>query len=54
MSQQLLPESATPSDPELIAAVRAGDSEAYGLLFERHRGAAMNLARQIAGPERGR
>lgn len=50
MSQQLLPDSATPSDPELIAAVRAGDSEAYGLLFERHRAAAMNLARQIAGP----
>lgn len=48
--QQLVPDSSTPSDPELIAAVRAGDSHAYGVLFERHRGAALSLARQIAGP----
>jgi RNA polymerase sigma factor (sigma-70 family) len=49
MSQQTIPDSAAPSDPELIAAVRAGDGHAYGVLFERHRGAALNLARQIAG-----
>jgi RNA polymerase sigma factor (sigma-70 family) len=49
MSQQLVPDSSTPSDPELIAAVRAGDTHAYGVLFERHRSAALNLARQIAG-----
>ena len=35
-----------PSDAELIAAVRGGDAEAYGALFERHAGAARNLARQ--------
>jgi RNA polymerase sigma factor (sigma-70 family) len=50
MTQQLVPDSAAPSDPELIAAVRAGDAEAYGVLFERHRSAALSLARQIAGP----
>jgi RNA polymerase sigma factor (sigma-70 family) len=50
MTQQLVPDSAAPSDPELIAAVRAGDAEAYGVLFERHRSAALGLARQIAGP----
>ncbi|HEY7044353.1 MAG TPA: sigma-70 family RNA polymerase sigma factor [Nocardioidaceae bacterium] len=38
------------SDAELIAAVRGGDSDAYGQLFERHRDAALRLARQIAGP----
>src|SRR5690348_7685948 len=38
-----------PSDAELIAAVRGGDQAAYGQLFERHRDAAMRLARQIAG-----
>ena len=35
-----------PSDAELIAAVRGGDSQAYGALFERHAAAAKNLARQ--------
>src|SRR5262245_44483424 len=40
---------ATPSDAELIAAVRGGDADAYGQLFERHRDAATRLARQIAG-----
>ena len=50
MTQQLVPDSTAPSDPELIAAVRAGDAEAYGVLFERHRPAALALARQIAGP----
>jgi RNA polymerase sigma factor (sigma-70 family) len=38
-----------PSDAELIAAVRGGDQAAYGQLFERHRDAAMRLARQLAG-----
>jgi RNA polymerase sigma factor (sigma-70 family) len=32
------------SDAELIARVRAGDVDAYGLLFERHREAATRLA----------
>src|SRR4051794_35338068 len=50
MTQQLAHDSSTPSDPELIAAVRAGDVDAYGALFERHRAAALSLARQIAGP----
>ncbi|MEO6471287.1 MAG: sigma-70 family RNA polymerase sigma factor [Aeromicrobium sp.] len=35
------------SDAELITAVRAGDNEAYGTLFERHRYAALRLARQL-------
>src|SRR4051794_6013632 len=39
-----------PSDAELIAAVRGGDSAAYGQLFERHQAAALRLARQLAGP----
>jgi RNA polymerase sigma factor (sigma-70 family) len=37
-----------PSDAELIAAVRAGDREAYGVLWARHESAARNLAGQIA------
>jgi len=36
-----------PGDAELIAAVRGGDNEAYGLLFERHVEAARRLARQL-------
>ncbi|MGZ8738416.1 MAG: sigma-70 family RNA polymerase sigma factor [Nocardioides sp.] len=36
-----------PTDAELIAAVRGGDSDAYGLLFERHVDAARRLARQL-------
>jgi RNA polymerase sigma factor (sigma-70 family) len=36
-----------PGDAELIAAVRGGDNEAYGLLFERHVDAARRLARQL-------
>src|ERR1043165_2059222 len=36
-----------PSDAELIALVRRGDVAAYGPLFERHAGAAYNLARQL-------
>lgn len=35
------------SDAELITAVRAGDNGAYGALFERHRSAALRLARQL-------
>ena len=50
MTQQTVPDSSAPSDPELIAAVRAGDADAYGVLFERHRLSALALARQIAGP----
>jgi RNA polymerase sigma factor (sigma-70 family) len=34
-------------DAELIAAVRSGDLEAYGLLYRRHAGAARNQARQL-------
>lgn len=37
----------TPGDAELISAVRGGDTDAYGLLFERHVGAARRLARQL-------
>src|SRR5882757_972855 len=37
-----------PSDAELITAVRAGDRDAYGVLWGRHETAARNLARQIA------
>ena len=36
-----------PSDAELISAVRGGDSDAYGELFERHVEAARRLARQL-------
>ena len=39
------------SDADLIAAVRAGDTIAYGTLFERHRTAAERLSRQlVSGP----
>ncbi|MEC3978085.1 sigma-70 family RNA polymerase sigma factor [Amycolatopsis sp. H20-H5] len=36
------------SDAELIAQVRGGTIAAYGTLYERHSGAAHNLARQLA------
>jgi RNA polymerase sigma factor (sigma-70 family) len=36
-----------PGDAELISAVRGGDIDAYGTLFERHVGAARRLARQL-------
>jgi RNA polymerase sigma factor (sigma-70 family) len=36
------------SDAELITAVRSGNLAAYGTLYERHVGAAYNLARQLA------
>ncbi|WP_369045172.1 sigma-70 family RNA polymerase sigma factor [Sinomonas sp. P10A9] len=38
----------TASDAELISQVRAGDTEAYGELFSRHRAAAVGLARRYA------
>ncbi len=43
--------SATSSDAELITAVRSGDSDAYGILYERHSPRALRLARQISGGE---
>lgn len=36
-----------PSDAELISAVRGGDLDAYGVLFERHVDAARRLSRQL-------
>ena len=36
-----------PSDTELIDSVRGGNTAAYGSLYERHVGAAYNLARQL-------
>jgi RNA polymerase sigma factor (sigma-70 family) len=36
-----------PGDAELISAVRAGDTDAYGELFARHVAAARRLARQL-------
>ena len=42
-----LPSLDEPGDAELISAVRGGDVEAYGLLFERHVDAARRLARQL-------
>ncbi|WP_326568364.1 sigma-70 family RNA polymerase sigma factor [Amycolatopsis rhabdoformis] len=36
------------SDAELIAEVRSGNIASYGPLYERHSGAAHNLARQLA------
>jgi RNA polymerase sigma factor (sigma-70 family) len=39
-----------PSDAELISAVRGGDIDAYGELFERHVAAARRLARQLVPP----
>ncbi|MPZ63365.1 MAG: RNA polymerase subunit sigma, partial [Propionibacteriales bacterium] len=35
----------SPSDADLIAQVRGGDVDAYGVLFDRHREAAHRLAR---------
>ncbi|HEX3787286.1 MAG TPA: sigma-70 family RNA polymerase sigma factor [Pseudonocardiaceae bacterium] len=37
-----------PSDAELITSVRGGQLDAYGALYERHVGAAYNLARQLS------
>jgi RNA polymerase sigma factor (sigma-70 family) len=38
-----------PGDAELVAAVRAGATDAYGLLYRRHVGSARALARQLTG-----
>lgn len=40
-----------PTDAELIALVRAGDRRAYGPLYERHRRAALRVARHLARDE---
>lgn len=42
-----LPPLDEPGDAELISAVRGGDVEAYGKLFERHVDSARRLARQL-------
>ena len=39
-----IPGSPADSDTDLLAAVRAGDSAAYGTLYERHRAAARQFA----------
>ena len=47
-----LPTLEGPADAELISAVRGGDVDAYGELFQRHVGAARRLARQlVVGPD---
>lgn len=42
------PSTSAPSDAELIAAVRAGNPDAYAGLYERHHAAAVGLARRYA------
>jgi RNA polymerase sigma factor (sigma-70 family) len=44
-----VPASSASSDAELIAAVRAGATDAYDVLYRRHRGAAQAVARQLTG-----
>lgn len=39
--------SALPSDADLLAAVRGGDDEAYGVLYERHAAAALRVAERM-------
>jgi RNA polymerase sigma factor (sigma-70 family) len=39
------------SDAELISQVRAGDIDAYGMLYDRHRDAARRLARQLTSAD---
>jgi RNA polymerase sigma factor (sigma-70 family) len=39
------------SDAELIAQLRAGDIDAYGMLYDRHRDAARRLARQLTSAD---
>jgi len=39
--------STLPSDAELLAAVRGGDDDAYGVLYARHAGAALRLATRM-------
>lgn len=48
MEPVVLAEPGPASDAELIAAVRAGDAEAFGALYERHVDAARRLARSLA------
>ena len=38
-----------PADAELIAEVRSGACDAYGLLYRRHAQSAEALARQLTG-----
>src|SRR5215217_7685762 len=45
----LLAELDEPSDAELIDSVRSGHNDAYGLLYRRHAGSAVALARQLTG-----
>jgi RNA polymerase sigma factor (sigma-70 family) len=47
MTTQLSVDTGERSDAELIALVRGGDLDAYGVLFERHRTAAVRLARHL-------
>ena len=42
-----IPSTDEPGDAELISAVRGGDNQAYGALFERHVESARRLARQL-------
>ncbi|MPZ63892.1 MAG: sigma-70 family RNA polymerase sigma factor, partial [Propionibacteriales bacterium] len=44
---ELATDPTSPSDADLIAQVRGGDVDAYGVLFDRHREAAHRLARQL-------
>src|ERR1700716_4064310 len=43
-----VPGDQPPTDAELIAMVRAGDRRAFGPLYERHRAAALRVARLYA------
>ncbi|HEU5472902.1 MAG TPA: sigma-70 family RNA polymerase sigma factor [Actinophytocola sp.] len=49
MTEALEETAGVPSDAALIAAVRSGDTAAYGLLYERHLGAARRAATSLAG-----
>ncbi|BCJ54044.1 hypothetical protein Asp14428_55190 [Actinoplanes sp. NBRC 14428] len=42
-----IPAGGTDADSELLAAVRAGDAAAYGVLYQRHRSAARALAYRL-------
>ncbi|NUP49603.1 MAG: sigma-70 family RNA polymerase sigma factor, partial [Catenulispora sp.] len=46
-----VPGERPPTDADLIAMVRAGDRRAYGPLYERHRHAALRVARHLARDE---
>ncbi len=47
-SAQPAARGADPTDAKLIAAVRGGDADAYGMLYTRHADAARRLARALA------